>query len=270
MGSVARKLLAFLRRDLAISASYRLQWGFQVVNILLFVAALYFMARLVDSGAAPALAPYRGYFSFVLVGIAVSGYFLGSLSRLAQSLRESQVNGTLEVVLVTGTSPFALFLYSYLAILLVELLEWALFFFVGLLGFGFSMSQANWVSATLLFALGIALFLGFGLISVSFILVFKKGDPLNWILGSVAWLISGALFPVELLPDWLRVISQLYPVTPLLTGLRKALVLGAGLADVRAEALTVAGFAGLLLVVGYGLFHWALRRAQWEGSLSHY
>jgi ABC-2 type transport system permease protein len=265
-----RKLVAFVRRDLAVAASYRFLWLFQVANVVFFVGALFFLGQLVDSGGAPAMAPYASYFSFGLVGVAVTSFFFSSMSRLLQNLRESQINGTLEAILITGTSPFAILLYSYAAILLLELAQWAAYLGIGVGAFGFSLAQAHWACTTVLCALGILLFLGFALISASFILVFKRGDPFNWILGGAAWLISGALYPVELLPAWLQEVSRVYPVTPLLGGLRRALLLGDGFGELRPELLTVGASAVAMLALGAVLFRWALGRARREGSLAHY
>lgn len=262
-------LLAFLRRDLRIAASYRLAWGLNLAEIVLTVAAFFFLGRLVGERPSPVLAPYPDYFSFVLVGIAVFNYFFISLNLFAQSLRESQLNGTLEALLVTPTSAAGLCVYSYLAILLAQLPRWAAYFLVGVLAFHFSLARAEWSAAVILVVLGMGTFLGLGLVSASFILAFKRGDPLNWVLATLAWLVSGTLFPVEVLPPWLRFVSQLFPITPLLSGLRKALLVGAGVGEIQVEALTLAGFALVLLGGGYGLFRWAVRRARREGSLGH-
>lgn len=265
-----RKLLAFLRRDLALAASYRLAWSLQLGEIVLTVAAFFYLGRLVSQNPTPALAPYPDYFSFVLVGVAVFNYFFISLNLFAQGLRESQLSGTLEALLVTRTSAFGLFFYSYLSILLGQLLRWAAYLLVAMLAFHLPLGKAAWGAAALLFVFGMGIFLGLGLVSASFVLAFKRGDPLNWVLATLSWLIAGTLFPVEVLPAWLRFLSQLFPVTPLLTGLRKALLLGAGLNEVRGEALSLVAFALLLLGGGSALFGWALRRAQREGSLAHY
>ena len=268
--NVLRKLLVFLRRDLAIAASYRLAWSLQLGEIMLTVAAFFYLGRLVDESSPPTLVPYPDYFSFALVGIAVFNYFFISLNNFTQALRESQLTGTLEALLVTRTSAFAIFLYSHLAILLAQLLRWITYLLVAVLAYHLSLERAAWGAVFVLLALGMLTFLGLGLFSASFILAFKKGDPLNWILATVTWLVSGTLFPVEILPSWLRFVSRLFPVTPLLTGMRKALLLGAGVVEVKVEAITLAGFAILLLAGGYGLLRWALRRARCEGSLGHY
>lgn len=265
-----RKFVAFLRRDLAIASSYRLAWGLELGEIVLTVAAFFYLGRLVGENFPPALAPYPDYFSFVLVGIAVFNYFFLSLHRLAQGLRESQLNGTFEALLVTRISAFGVFCYSYLAILLAQLLRWGGYLLVAVLAFRLSLGRADWGAALVLLGLGMVVFMGLGLASASFVLAFKKGDPLNWVLAMLGWLISGTLFPVEVLPTWLQFASQLFPVTPLLAGLRKALLLGAGVGAVRAEVVSLGVFALVLLAGGSVLFRWAFERARRAGSLGHY
>jgi len=270
VGNALAQLGAFIRRDFAITVSYRFLWALEILNVLLIVTAMFYVGRLVDAGAARALASYPNYFSYVLVGLTVFSYFFTALGRFAGSVREAQMNGTLEALLATPTPPLRVFVLTFTAIRVAELVQWVLYFAAGAVAFRFSLAQSNWVSVAVLFLLGVAMFVGLGLVSASFILAFKKGDPLNWALGSLTWLVSGTLFPPELLPPWLEGLARLFPVTPLILGLRKSLLLGAGLDELRGEALALAAFAAATLTGGLLLLHWAMQRARAEGSLGHY
>ena len=267
---MVRTLWAFLRRDLAIAAGYRFSWSLQIAEVILTVAAYFFLGRLVDEGSAQQLAPYPDYFSFVIVGIAAFNYFFISLNYFTQRLRESQLNGTLEALLVTGTSPLAIFFYSYLSILLGQTVRWVAYLVVAAVAFKFPLGKADWGMTLLIFLLGTGIFLGLGSVSAAFILVFKKGDPLNWLLATLTWLISGTIFPVEVFPDWMQFASRLFPLTPIISGFRKAMLLGAGAGELRSELFTLVIFVVVLSFVGSGLLRWAYRRAQREGSLGHY
>lgn len=265
-----RKLWAFLRRDLRLAASYRMAWALSAVDVVLTVAAFYFLGRLVDTGAVPALEGYGGYFSFAIVGTGGFSYFFVTVGRLVGELRSAQSRGTLEAMLVTHTSAHALVAYTYAALMLVRTVFMALYVLAAHLLFGLQLGSAAWGSVFVLVGLAATTFLGIGMISSAFIIVFKKGDPLTWALGAVSWLLSGTMYPVEVLPTWLQRAADLVPVTPLLRGLRKAILGGATLREIAPEALALAGFSVIFVSLGYYCLARSLDVARRQGSLGHY
>jgi len=76
----------------------------------------YFIAKLFGRAATPYLESYGGdYFSFVLIGIAFSDYLGVGLTSFAGIIREGQMLGTLEAMLITPPPEFILltsFLHS--------------------------------------------------------------------------------------------------------------------------------------------------------------
>jgi ABC-2 type transport system permease protein len=85
-----------------------------------------------------------------------------------------------------------------------------------------------------------------------------------------AALIGGVLFPVDVLPGFLQVISYAVPLAPTLEALRQVLFSSATVGDITTELAALAAFAVVIGTAGAGLFAYALRRARIDGSLSHY
>jgi ABC-type polysaccharide/polyol phosphate export permease len=50
-----------------------------------------------------------------------------------------------------------------------------------------------------------------GFVSAAFILVFKKGDPLNWGFSVLSWLLGGVYYPITVLPEWLQHLALSHP-----------------------------------------------------------
>ena len=101
------------------------------------------------------------------------------------------------------------------------------------------------LAAALLVALAILTFSALGVLSPSFILVFKRGSPIAWLFGALSWLLGGLLYPVAVLPDWLRALSALLPVPHAIEGMRAALLGAAPWATLWATLWTrVAGTLG--------------------------
>ena len=128
---------AFFKRDLSMALSYRLSFIMQMAGIFLSVSTFYFLSLLFGSALVPQLEQYGGdYFSFVLIGLAFSGYMGLSLSSFAQSIREGQVMGTLEIMLLSPTRLSVILLSSSLWGYLLTTVRVVLYLVVGAFVFG--------------------------------------------------------------------------------------------------------------------------------------
>ena len=98
----------------------------------------------------------------------------------------------------------------------------------------------------------------------------RRGNPVAMILGSLSFFLSGVIYPVTVLPGWLRAIGQFLPLTHALEVLRRGLLVGAGPFSLGAPMFALAIFAVILAPTGAAVFAFALRRARADGSLTHY
>ena len=262
---------AFLKRDLSQALSYRLSFLLQLLSIFFSVAIFYFLSQLFGSALVPQLDKYGGdYFSFVLVGIAFMGYTGLSMSSFAQSIRQGQMMGTLEIMLLSPTRLSAILLSSSLWSYLLTTVRVVVYILVGALVFGFSLSQANLVTALVVMILSIASFSGIGILSAALVLLVKKGDPVAWLFGGVSSLLAGVFYPISVLPDWLEPLSRLLPLTYALDAMRLAMLKGSSLLEVRFDILALLGFTVVLTPLAFVVFRKALKRAKMEGSLIQY
>lgn len=265
------KLVAFIKKDFVISRNYRFAFILEILGIFFSTASLYFLSRIFGSSVSPYLEPYgNNYFAFVLIGIALSSYLSFSLYSYSSQLRESQVQGTLEALLVTPTSLSTIVLFSSLYPFLYTSLSVIIYLILGILVFGFSLSKANFLTALVILTLSITSFSGLGILSAAFIMVFKRGSPIQWLVGSLSYLLSGTFYPVSVLPAWLQKFSYLLPLTYSLQGMRGALLQNLPLKPLLPEIIALLLFTLVLLPLGLGAFYYATRRAKIDGSLTHY
>jgi ABC-2 type transport system permease protein len=261
---------AFIARDLREMASYRLAFVLQAYGVAASTALFYFIARAFAGSGHPALGAYGGdYFPFVLVGLAFLGFMTTGMGVFSSSIRQGQLTGTLEAMLVTPTSLRAIVLSSSLAAYLRSALNVVLYLAIGAL-FGLDLEAANWPVAFLVLALSVAAFSGLGIVSAAFVLAFKKGNPAAAVFGSISGLLSGAFFPTEVLPAWIRPLSYLLPLTYALDGMRRAVLAGAGFVDVARDLGALLAFTALILPAAFVCFRLAVRHAKREGSLAQY
>ncbi|HEX9780867.1 MAG TPA: ABC transporter permease [bacterium] len=263
------RLAAFLAKDWRIFASYRAGLAVRAGQILFTVAAFYFIGRLIDAGASPALAPYGGaYFPFVLLGLAFSRYLSASMTGLASALRQEQLQGTLEAVLATPTPLALIAIGNLLSELIWTTGEIAVYLGAGAVLFGLDLGSADLPASLVLLALTVASLSSLGVLSASGILLFREFDPVSWMLGGLMRLVGGVYFPVAILPGWLETMAGWVPLTYALEGMRQAVLMGRPLAELQPMCAALAAFALVLWPVALVVFAWTIRRLQRDGSLS--
>ena len=140
----------------------------------------------------------------------------------------------------------------------------------GVLVFGLDLGQANLLPAILTILLAVASFLPFGIISASFVLVFKRGDPITFAVGTLSSLLGGMFYPTTVLPEFLEKVSYFLPITHALRAMRLALLRGASQGEIMPDLVFLAVFSGLAIPVSVGIFKLALRQAMRRGTLTHY
>lgn len=270
-----RVLWAFLRRDFLIQTSYRFAFAMNLLAPFPQLLMFFFVAKLVDGSADASIAPYAGgYFSFVLLGVSLQRYLNISLSSFSSSLRESQLSGTLESMFAAPLRlPLFLFgstLYSFW----FNALRIFLWLAVGGLLFGAELDWARLPLALPAILLTIVAFSCLGILTASYTMVFKRGDPVGTFIPMASYLLGGVYFPVSLLPGWLQKVALLVPTTASLEALRGVLLRPeAGAAETAAAGDPV---LPLLVWTAVGLplslicFRLAFDRARARGALGHY
>lgn len=265
------KPLAFMVRDFKIAASYRLQFLMQSVGILLTTFSFSLIDKMFDGGSLPALAPYGGdFFAFVLIGIAFTDYLTISTNAFANEIRNAQMLGTLEAVLVTPTSIITILLSSYAYNLLATSLRVVFYLLFGTLIFGAQLRMPGLATFLITFFLTLLPLFGLGLLSAAFIIAFKRGSPINTLMAMGSGLLGGMLYPVSVLPAWLKPFSAMLPITHGLEAMRQVLLNGAGIFEIRKQLIILALFSILLLAIGIYALYASLKVARKEGSLLHY
>jgi len=265
------KLWAYIKRDFAIQTSYRINFVLNVVNIFFRVCGYYFLAKFIGKAVAPSLVAYGGdYFPFVLIGIAMANYSAVVSEACASSLREAQQTGTLEATLSTPTSLLSNVLLAGAYSILYTVIEIIIYFLIAILIFNQAFPNVNILGLTLTLIISTAAFFSLGLFSVAFVLWLKRGNPINWVLNSVSWLLAGTLYPVAILPNWLQQTSIVLPLTHSLQAVRLTLLNGASLGEISLNLWALAIFSIISLPLAVAFLYYAYRKAREQGTLLQY
>ena len=271
VGTTANRLAAFARRDFLTAWSYRAAFVSDIFSLGFQIVMFYFLSLMVDPNTLPTYGGRQvSYLEFASVGI-VLGAFMGlGLSKTSTALRQEQLAGTLESLLMTPARPWLIQLGLASYDLVYVPVRTGLF--LGLLAYFLDVSFL-WSGAPAAFVI-LLVFIpfvwGLGMIGAAIILTFKRGGGLVGVVSTAINIVSGAYFPLELFPSWLQPIAERNPVGLAFEGMREALLGGAALADVGIDALIIAVWAVISLALGHFAGNWALARERRRGTLSIY
>lgn len=265
------KPLAFLKKDFLMESSYRMSFFFNFFGILVSILSYYFINKLFGSKMVPHLAAFGvDYFSYVLLSSAFFGYVGVGLGSFSERIRTEQQQGTLEAVLLTPTRVSTILFSLVLWNLILATIDLLVYVALAVFLFKISFANINVVSAVVIFILTVASFSGLGIISASFIMVFKRGNPFGWVLGSLEGLIGGVYFPITVLPGWLQFLAKFFPITHAIRAIQLAVYQGYPLTSLWQEAGLLFIFSVALLPLAIVSFKFSLRKARKAGSLGQY
>ena len=268
-----RRVWAFIARDWQLELSYRMQFFLRILSILIVVTTLFFISKIFTGFIDPRFTQWRDPLAAWLTGLAVLNYFMTGFSSLANAIRQEQVQGTLESVLMTPISVPTVIVASSAWDFVQATFFSFLYLFFGWLFFGVQY-RGSFLLALAFLLLTTTVLACLGILSASFAMVFKRGDPFGVFLGTGSALFSGVFFPTQLIRDYagqrIAGISRLLPSTYGLDGIRRVLIDGAGMPEVNDPLLTLLAFLAVLLPFSLWVFNRAVRRAKREGSLIQY
>jgi ABC-type multidrug transport system permease subunit len=233
-----RAFRGIARRDLLLLASYRSSYVSRPLGAVFMLALFYYVSRLLEVSR---FASADAYFSFVAVGIVIFGLVTSSLLAPAR-VREDLIAGTYERMELSAMGGTAAVLATVVAPLVYAVVLSLFTLAVACTLFGMDLQWSTAPLAVPVGLLGALAFAPFALFFCALTLAFKQAPGQGALLPALS-LVSGLYFPVDLLPGWLRWLSDVQPLTPTVDAMR-ALLLGADAPQSTAVlSLRIAAFA---------------------------
>lgn len=263
-------ILALIEAQWRITISYRLQTLLSFAGLAVTVVPLYFIAQAVQPVMAPAIqAEGASAFGFLLVGTAAMMIVAVALSTVPNALSAGIGSGTLEALLSTpvpaptllaGMSAFPLGMAMFRAAVLIAG-GWLL---------GSQVVMAGIPLAVVIMLVIVAAHVAIGMISGAMVLAFRTAGPFARLALLASSLLGGVYYPTHVIPSWLRTLSDLLPLSYGLRALRRVLLQGASVSEVRTDLIILVGeTVGLAAIGGFSLVL-AFRHARRQGTLSQY
>ena len=265
--SLVDKTAAIMRRDLLTAVRYRNGFLLAAGGAGAELAAFYFLSRAIGPGFRP---EGMEFFPFVLVGTGFYTFLIAGINAFLHIIQEAQQTGTLEVLMTTSTPAPVLVFLSAMSAFAGNILYLLFYLAAGFLLFGTPLQNVNLLGCGAVLVLSLLIAIALGVLAAALQLAIQKGSAVVWLFASGTWFLTGTLFPVSALPQPLRTLAELIPLTHSLNGMRLALLQGASLAALVPEIWVLALFAFTLLPLSLLIFSYTLYRARLHGTLSFY
>jgi ABC-type multidrug transport system permease subunit len=255
------KIYYFIKRDITSFSTYKTNMTLMILGAL-FGALSY--AYLGSNASMQSVLQYdhMSFKDYLIIGIAFSTY-IGQALTLVQAtatpwqLEEVLVSPTSLGTFIIGSSAWG-FIWSTVVV--------AIYLAVGSLAFGLILS-VNLVGTILVLALGISTLVGFSMIGAGILIVVKQGDPVTWLMGILTSVFGNVLFPPQVMPYPLQVVSYFVPQYYFFTCIRPMMT-GGSIQAILPNLLTLTLMCAIILPLGYLIYSWCLRTARKNGTLS--
>ena len=213
------------------------------------------------------------FLQFLIVGSALWNIVFGVIAGLVQSILEDRERyRMIKYVVVTPTSLFPFLLGRSLARVIVAVVAVVLTLVVGVVFLGVDL-RPNFLYLVPATVIGVLAVIGLGILMAGWCLQLRQ-EAWHYpeAIAGALYLISGAIFPIDVLPSWLHPIAYAFPTTWWLEASRRGL-LGHGSPG---EIGTVSdGMVMLFLVISTAVviplslaaFAWFMKRARQAGLL---
>ncbi|HUG47568.1 MAG TPA: ABC transporter permease [Candidatus Limnocylindria bacterium] len=250
---------AFVERNFNLTKRY---WGWEVAFLVYSVAgalAVTMIGR--DQNSARLILA-------LMIGATFWNYLSVVFSIIAEQISWERWEGTLEYTMMAPVRRVSQLLGSTFFAILYGLVHTAVVLTVLVFFFGIDLSNADFGTAVVLMGIGSLSIIGIGMMAAVLPLIYvERGDQMVFVIQSLLLLISGVYYSVEVLPEWMQVISAFSPATYILDGVRLGLIDGVPITDLFGHVWPLIVMAFVFIPLGVWVFNRAERYAKRTGRL---
>jgi ABC-2 type transport system permease protein len=161
---------------------------------------------------------------YLAIGTLTWSYMANLFMAIAESVQWERWEGTIEYTMMAPISRMTYVLGSCIFGVVYGLARTAMVLVALAFAFHLSPNPHGLLPALAIVSLGSLSFVGIGIMAATLPLLFtEKGAQMTYVIEALLLLISGAYYPVSVLPAWIQPISRLSPATYVLSGTREVL-----------------------------------------------
>ena len=266
-----RASYAFIERNFNLSKRY---FGWEIVflvySVVQALAVLYIGASMGQGYAGPAIKgpALAQTILFLAIGALVWSYLSTVFEIISETITWERWEGTIEYTLMAPVSRVTHLLGSSLFGILYSLLRSVIILAILGLFFHIDLSHVNGLSTAIVVVLGSFSFIGLGIMAATLPLLYtERGAQMTYVISAALLLVSGAYYPVSVLPRWMQMLATISPANYALHAIRGAVMFGQGLGDLWPDLWPLLLIGAVSIPLGMAVFLRAERFAKRTGRL---
>lgn len=223
-------------------------FAFPLIFLLLF-GSIFSGSDVEESG--------KSYIQYIAPGVLTWGVANAAVFSIAFALMQWRESDVLRIIKMTPTSVGSLLSSKLAVALAIAAVQTVLFVSVACIPFfGLQPAATSWQAVPLL-ALGVGTFFALGAIIGSLANTAESVAAVSNVVMLPMAFLSGSFFPLDMMPDWLQQIAQVFPLYYLNDGVGHALNGTGGYADLGLALAVLGGFAVAFAGIAAKTFRWS-------------
>ena len=198
-------------------------------------------------------------FQFLAPGFMALTVVTGTLSGLGAAIAREKEQGTMDGILVAPIPRYAIVVGKTLAQTVRGMVQASVILAMSILFFGVRIYGSP-LLMVMIMLLGVASFAGIGIILTSIAPEQETAMMMMMLLQPPMMFLSGIVFPMEQLPDWLQSVGKTLPLYYAADALRKVIVLSASFTQILSDITILIVYAAVTLAVAIPVFRKAMSR----------
>jgi len=198
-------------------------------------------------------------FQFLAPGFMALVVVMGTLAGLSTAIAMEKEQGTMDGIMVAPISRDAIVVGKTIAQTVRGMIQGFLILAISMLFFGVKVYGSP-LLMVLVMLLGVASFAGIGIIATSMAPEQETAMMIMMLLMMPMMFLSGIVFPIEQLPDWLQSVGKMLPLYYAADALRKVIVLSATFSQILWDVVVLVSYSAITLAIAIPVFRKAMTR----------
>ncbi len=199
------------------------------------------------------------YFNFLAPGLMIMIVMMSVMTGIPEAISKEKEMGTFDGMLSAPISQLSVIIGKTAALCTRGLIQCTIILAIAIVLFGVTV-QGSILLAFFMLLLGIFSFIGIGIMAIS-----MSGDQasstmiVNLLMFPMMFL-GGIFYPIQQMPWFMQVISQVIPLTYAADAMRKIMLLNAGIGDVMTQIIILVAFGVVTMAIAVPLFRRSMTR----------
>ncbi|MDD2614535.1 MAG: ABC transporter permease [Methanosarcina sp.] len=193
------------------------------------------------------------YLDFLTPAVIALTIFFGSVATTGSAIAGEKQDGTIVRILMTPVSKRSVILGKTLYQLILQLARAVILIFAAFAIMGFKMN-GSWLLVALVLVIFTLGGVGLGIVMSAIADDMESFFQLNMLFTLPSMFVTGVFFPLSSIPDWMRYIAYLLPLTYANNAMRAIMIKGQGLNAISTDLIILSLFALITFTAGVRLF----------------